>query len=47
MFGEDVVQIEPVGVTTDQAEEIALNNMAMIGLGSIGVMFLIYKYLIK
>jgi hypothetical protein len=44
---EEVAVVSPVGVTVDQAGEIATKNAIYIGLGSIGVIYLIYKFLIK
>lgn len=38
---------DSVGVTADQAEGIAVNNIFWIIGGTAGVFFLIYKFLVK
>jgi hypothetical protein len=44
---EETPKIVPIGVSVDQAGDIATNNAIVIGLGTVGMFYLIYKFLIK
>jgi hypothetical protein len=39
--------VSMVGVSVEEAGDIATNNAIVIGLGTVGMFYLIYKFLIK
>ena len=38
---------DKIGVTAQEAEDIAINNIKWIVIGTAGVFFLIYRFLVK
>lgn len=46
MFGQEA-EVVPIGVSVEEAGAIATKNAVVIGVGTIGMFYLIYKFLIK
>ena len=48
MFGEDTQEVQaPIGVSVEEAGDIATKNVVVIAAGTVGMFYLIYKFLIK
>lgn len=49
MFGEEIPEqnTAPIGVSVEEAGDIATKNAVVIAAGTVGMFYLIYKFLIK
>jgi len=47
MLAEENESTQQIGISVQQAEEIAVKNILWIAGGSVAVIYLIYKFLIK